>query len=70
MKFLKITLALICTALMLFGAVYNIVVLPFSSPFFDLISWCAIGVAILILFLISRTGEKPSLEESQIHKVR
>ncbi len=70
MKLLKLALALICTVLMLFGTIYNMVALPFSSPLFDLLSWCAIGGAILVLFLMGKADGKPSPEASQIDKVR
>ena len=50
---MKSVLAVICVVLILFGIVYNVIALPFSSPKFDVIAWIVIGVAILIgrLFL-------------------
>ena len=55
MQIIKKVLALICVMLILFGIVYNVVALPFSSPKFDLISWVAIGVAFLIAAYIGRS---------------
>lgn len=54
MKLIKLALAVVCTVVVMFGIVYNVAVLPFSSPLFDVISWLAIGVACLVLWLIGR----------------
>ena len=54
LKKLRLVLAIICAALVLFGVAYNVVALPFSSPLFDLISWVMIGAAFLILALFGR----------------
>lgn len=54
---IRISSALICVAIIMFGIVYNVVALPFSSPTFDLISWIVIGVAVLILAML---GSKKS----------
>jgi len=51
---LKRVLAFVCVALVLFGIVYNVVALPFSSPTFDLIAWTCIGAAFCILIYIGR----------------
>jgi hypothetical protein len=53
-RYAKLALALVCAGLTLFGIVYNVVALPFSSPMFDLLSWLAIAVAAFILFLLGR----------------
>jgi len=50
----KLAFAFICAALILFGIVYNMVALPFSSPTFDLISWIAIVIAALILLALEK----------------
>ena len=57
MKTIKKVLAVVCVMLILFGIVYNVVALPFSSPKFDLISWMAIGVAFLIATYIGRSNK-------------
>lgn len=49
--------AAVCVMLILFGIVYNVVALPFSSPRFDVISWIAIGVAFLIATYIGRSSK-------------
>jgi hypothetical protein len=54
MKILKIILAIICILLIFFGIVYNLVALPFSSPFFDILAWAAIGVAFVIALILGR----------------
>lgn len=53
-KRLRLVLAVVCSALVLFGIAYNVVALPFSSPLFDLMSWLLIGIATLILVLLGR----------------
>lgn len=57
MKMIKKFFAAVCVMLILFGIVYNVVALPFSSPRFDVISWIAIGVAFLIATYIGRSSK-------------
>ena len=54
MKFLKVALAVICTPLIFFGIVYNLVALPFSSLAFDFWVWMAIGAGFLIALMLGR----------------
>ena len=56
MRFFKLFLAFVSVCLILFGILYNIFILPFSSPKFDLISIGLIGVGFLIALIIG--GEK------------
>jgi len=53
-KTARLALVSVCAVLMFFGIVYNVVALPFSSPTFDLISWIAIAIAALILFVLGK----------------
>jgi hypothetical protein len=57
MKTMKKVLAVICVMLILFGIIYNVVALPFSSPKFDVIAWIAIGVAFLIATYLGRSNK-------------
>jgi hypothetical protein len=54
-RVVKLSIAIVCTGLVLLGVVYNVVALPFSSPTFDLASWVVIAGAASILFLLGRT---------------
>jgi hypothetical protein len=54
MKKLKLLLVSVCVALMFLAIIYHVVVLPFSSPKFDLISAITFGIAALILYVIGR----------------
>jgi predicted membrane metal-binding protein len=54
MKLMRLVVVFVCVALGFYGIVYNVLVLPFSSPLFDLISWLAIGAAMLVLWLIGQ----------------
>lgn len=51
---LKRILVVVCVIVGFFGIVYNVAVLPFSSPMFDLVSWVCIGVAALVLMYVGR----------------
>jgi cell division septal protein FtsQ len=54
MKKLKLLLVMVCVAFMFLALVYHVVVLPFSSPAFDVASVVVFAVAALILYLIGR----------------
>jgi hypothetical protein len=51
---LKRTVVVLCVIVGFFGIVYNVLVLPFSSPMFDFVSWICIGISALILAYIGR----------------
>jgi hypothetical protein len=65
MKLIRLVAVGICVALAFYGIVYNVLILPFSSPLFDLISWLAIGAAALVLWLI---GQRPAPEAERSSK--
>ena len=54
MKIMKLILVFICSVLVMFGISYRLTVWPFSSPMIDLISWALIGIAFIVLFVISK----------------
>jgi hypothetical protein len=51
---LKRILVVVCVIVGFFGIIYNVAVLPFSSPIFDLVSWVCIGISALVLAYIGR----------------
>jgi len=46
--------ALFSVALILYGIIYNVALLPFSSPLFDFISWASIGLGFLMAGYLGR----------------
>ena len=58
MKILRAIIVFLCSLAIGFGTVYNIFIMPFSSPIFDLISWMLIGFSYLLLYVIDGGSKK------------
>ena len=54
MKLIKLLLVGLSVLAVFFGIVYRVVVLPFSSPTFALVSWICIGAGALVLAYVGR----------------